>query len=488
MMEKHENGFPVQEAEEHAAEIPAEVRWYHGVSLEEAELYIRANLKFAVRNVIATGYYLKCVRDGELYREAGFESIWEYAEETFGFSASTTSRYMKRNDKFSVDGNSPILDEKYRDFNKSQLQEMLGFNEEQLEQVTPDMTVQQIREIRKPKEIPYVELPGQIALSDFPGITPEEAEAVSGEAETLNPEQAETGQTEVFTVATEELLPEEEGVAISQLPVAEDRSGSCLYRPENLCTLTDGDKYQPGTGEDCIHHCCWNCIRHGECRMECNSSAGRPESLKEGEKTVAEEAACTNEFPEEAQEPSEIEQTEYETPPTDLELLKDLLSRNKRLLESFLKSGAEENDEHIRKQKLLVGALASMVTELEGIPEPEKAEQPELPRLKNNEQRAAFVDAYETWPLWIDNRETGERYYRYDLPDGTSMVIKTYHTMRIYDWKAGEGARYREGYGCNEQYLLEPGKLFRDCQANRSVLIEKLKEMQKGEKGRCVEV
>ena len=446
MMEKHENGLSVQEAAEHAAKIPAEARWYHGVSLEEAELYIRANLKFAVRNVIATGYYLKCVRDGELYREAGFESIWDYAEETFGFSASTTSRYMKRNDKFSVDGNSPILDEKYRDFNKSQLQEMLGFNEEQLEQVTPDMTVQQIREIRKPREVPYVELPGQIALSDFPGITPEEAEASAREEKALNQEITGTGQTEVFTVAAEELLPEEEGVAISQLPrrciTGKSRYGNCV------CCGYNGVSCCAACGENCNSRCGW---------------LDEPASADEQE---------------EVQEPAETEQTETETPPTDLELLKDLLLRNKRLLESFLKSGVEENDEHIRKQKLLVGALASMVTELKGIPEPEKAEQPELPRLKNNEQRAAFIDNYETWPLWIDNRQTGERYYRYDLPDGTSMVIKTYHTMRIYDWKAGEGARYREGYGCNEQYLLEPGKFFRDCQANRTTFIEKLKEMQ----------
>lgn len=42
---------------------------------------------------------------------------------------------------------------------------------------------------------------------------------------------------------------------------------------------------------------------------------------------------------------------------------------------------------------------------------------PELPLLKNNDQRAAFIDAYETWPIWIETKETGERYYRYDLSE-----------------------------------------------------------------------
>jgi len=95
------------------------------------------------------------------------------------------------------------------------------------------------------------------------------------------------------------------------------------------------------------------------------------------------------------------------------------------------------------------------------------------------------VDAYETWPLWIETKETGERYYRYDLPDGTSMVIKVYHA-RLFDYKATEKPyedRHSEGYGRHEYYLLKDGKFFRDCETNRSMLIEKLKEIQKKGKG-----
>ena len=114
-------------------------------------------------------------------------------------------------------------------------------------------------------------------------------------------------------------------------------------------------------------------------------------------------------------------------------------------------------------------------------PEEEKAEQPELPRLKNNDQRAAFVDDYESWPLWIDNQETGEKYYRYDLPDGTSFVVKVYHAMIFLGWEVESGSRYEEGYGLSEQYILKPGKFFRDCRTIRSAMIENLKELQKSE-------
>lgn len=118
------------------------------------------------------------------------------------------------------------------------------------------------------------------------------------------------------------------------------------------------------------------------------------------------------------------------------------------------------------------------------IEEPSKPEQPELPVLKNNDQRAAFVDAYEIWPLWIETVQTGERYYRYDLEDGTSMVVKVYHAMLFAGWVEGNYEnRYNEGYGRHEYYLLRPGKFFRDCEASRTTLIEKLNEIQKVKKG-----
>lgn len=194
-------------------------KWYEGVSLEDAEIYIRANLKSAARSVIAIGYYLKCVYTKELYQEAGFKDVYEYAKDRFGFSTSTTSRYMSRNDKFSVDGNSPILDEKYKDFNKSQLQEMLSLDAEQLEQVTPDMTVVQIREMRKPKEIPYIEMPGQIELTDFPGVDPKDVAASVRDRAAMESSQPEK---QTYTISAEDLLPEpaqperEQPVAISQ--------------------------------------------------------------------------------------------------------------------------------------------------------------------------------------------------------------------------------------------------------------------------------
>lgn len=60
-----------------------------------------SNLQSAVRVCQATGFYLKHIRDNELYLEAGYKNINEYAMDRFGLSASATSRYITRNTRFS---------------------------------------------------------------------------------------------------------------------------------------------------------------------------------------------------------------------------------------------------------------------------------------------------------------------------------------------------------------------------------------------------
>lgn len=466
--------------------------WYQNVSLEDAEVFIRSNLQSAVRSVIATGFYLKHIRDNELYLEAGYKNINEYAMDRFGLSASATSRYITRNTRFSRGGNSPLIDDRFKDFSKSQLQEMLGMSDEQLEQVTPDMTVREIRNMARPKEIPYIEIPGQTELKDIPGVMPEEraesfeastaelfdveedenmVQPVAGKPISQEIPVAELMEEEDAEIATLQLLPEETAANEQRNEPVEaaekQQMGHCLHRPEYACSLPEEYMHRPGSGTDCAHECCWECVKHGECKLECNSSADRPET---------EEEIATSQTDNEASEDEVKERI-------DIELLRELLERKKQLLSKCLGTpGIDKSDEHIRMQKLEVGALASMLCELEDLEEKkDRPKQPELPPLRNNDQRAAFIDTYETWPLWIDNQETGERYYRYDLQDGTSFVIKTYHSM-LYDWKADVAMRYKEGYGANEEYLLEPGKFFRDCRVNRTALIEKLKEIQRGEK------
>lgn len=124
-------------------------RWYENLNYQEAKDILREKLDNMKMNFIAAGYYMKYIRDNELFREDGYESIWEFAEDNYGIKKSTASRWMAMNDKFSQGGNSPILADEYRGFEKSQLQEMLYLDDKQIETVTTDMTVKEIREVRK---------------------------------------------------------------------------------------------------------------------------------------------------------------------------------------------------------------------------------------------------------------------------------------------------------------------------------------------------
>ena len=116
--------------------------------------------------------------------------------------------------------------------------------------------------------------------------------------------------------------------------------------------------------------------------------------------------------------------------------------------------------------------------------------QPELQYLKNNEQRGEFIDQYRTWPIWIDNELTGERFYRYELKNGVAFVVKEAMYSR-YDWQAKESrveycrAQY---FLCNVKkdtkdnktvYQIDFSQTFSDCASNRTQLIDYLKEYQK---------
>lgn len=333
--------------------------------------------------------------------------------------------------------------------------------------------------MRQPKEIPYFELEGQMDLeTDFPEIMPEApaAPAVAQPATiqtTMTLEEMMGGeelgepdeQPEVVATSQQEIpsMVLETAALPSESAAEKQHSGKCLHNPLYDCSLADEDKVIPGTGEDCTHCCCWECPKHGDCNIECYASIRR--ELLETDDDLEEISELTP-------DPSEY----------DREQLEHMIWVQEQQLECMGKDWKQNEPAVYTKHRMMLRAY-EMLLQAQDVADqaPKVVAQPELSQLRNNDQRAAFIDNYESWPLWIETQETGERYYRYDLPDGTSFVIRTYHYMQP-DYVSGIGVRYAEGYGANEQYILKPGKFFRNCQSNRSSMIEKLKELQKGEK------
>ena len=172
--------------------------------------------------------------------------------------------------------------------------------------------------------------------------------------------------------------------------------------------------------------------------------------------------------------------------------IRDYLEEEERTLAEYERVNQEDGGlphNLMMRQRMLVKALRLLLEqeieceEQEETDEPEQEQtQPELPRMKNNDQRKEFIENYESWKVWIDNKETGERYYRYDFDNGDSFVVKVYfHKCFDYMRTAGSSyeSRYKDRYGSEEYYLLKEGKYFKDCMTNKSQLIEYLKNLQK---------
>lgn len=450
-------------------------------SLEEAKAGIRDHITAAAQNFIAIGYWLKCIRDGKLYEQDGYGTVWDLAEAEYGISKSTASRYMKMNDRFSAGGNSLEADEKYKEFGRSQLQEMLYLTEEQLEGVAPGDTVAKIRDMRQ-QEKEDDQIPGQQEIErDYPEWCPSSGGSVTISAEDFGiqaEEIAKEEKREPFTISLDDLM---EPVATSQ-----PEKIPCIHRPQFDCHLTAEQMLIPGDRKDCQGKCCWDCTNKENCTIECYSSAGRPEDNEVQEEECADQTKQVDR----EEGSSLVVDAEFEEIPqqekddqSDLEILKAMLEKEKKDLEEMKRVNEAEPDptleKIIRKKKLLVGAMAEMLCNLEqtGVEAPEEAEreQPELPKLRNNDQRKSWLDTYRDWPVWFRVPEAAEAYYRYDLPDGSSLVICEYRYW--IEWLENP-----ERIGTRE-YILTPGyHYFEDCKSNWTAMVEHLKGIQRKEK------
>lgn len=137
----------------------------HGLTDECQKLTnkIRGALYDIAHSFVYIGFLLAECESCETYKEWGYSSIHEYAFDQFGFKKSSTYNFINVCKAFSSNSStdkkcslpfSMNMKDNYKDFNYSQLVEMLSMNDKQRSQVTPDMTVKQIREVKRSSEEP----------------------------------------------------------------------------------------------------------------------------------------------------------------------------------------------------------------------------------------------------------------------------------------------------------------------------------------------
>lgn len=110
---------------------------------------LEKELKAQAEGFVKVGYLLKVARDNEIVQQAGYTDVYEFAKKEYGIERSTVSRYISINDRYSEGGNSPQLRIQYQEYGYTKLAEMLTLPEAVAEAIPPEVTREEIREIKK---------------------------------------------------------------------------------------------------------------------------------------------------------------------------------------------------------------------------------------------------------------------------------------------------------------------------------------------------
>ncbi|MBQ9550086.1 MAG: hypothetical protein IJU87_04660 [Lachnospiraceae bacterium] len=104
-------------------------------------------MQATANNFVKIGYLLKQARDTDILKESGYSGMGEFAKAEYGLDNSTTSRFIAICDRYGA-GDDRLLPE-YAEYGYSKLAEMLTLPESVAEAITPELTKEEIREIKQ---------------------------------------------------------------------------------------------------------------------------------------------------------------------------------------------------------------------------------------------------------------------------------------------------------------------------------------------------
>lgn len=113
----------------------------------------------SAKQFVYIGFLLREAKMLKYYEEGGYKDIYEYAAQELNFKRTSTKNFIAIAETFGVQEEqcgriinqkqTMHLQPKYEKFNYGQLVELLAMKEKQREQATPEMTVRQLRELKK---------------------------------------------------------------------------------------------------------------------------------------------------------------------------------------------------------------------------------------------------------------------------------------------------------------------------------------------------
>lgn len=389
------------------------------------------------RSFVKIGWYLKHIREKEMYREENYTNIYELAADKFNLSQPTATRFMNICEQFSIGHDSPELDEQYVDFSMSQLFEMLPMKPEEINKITPDMTITQIRDFKKKGK-------GNIKSEneDIPGQT-----SIQGDFKEFMPDDY---QKEVVDVMCCEVPQEPKGEIWREEELSAYGLPKTAY-PEGSLLTTEGCGNK---------HYCFSCAMDG-----CNI---RQKSRYCREAPFGSPFACKT-----------MEVLD------DIRRNPDVKDRCQFMNDSMAYHMPGSGEASPCCKECQEACAYRCARSLKSIKEEKnKADEtvpPGMPELKNNAQRQAWLRNYKEWGLWYRDENIDVNYYKYDFPEGSSLIVAEYPKRRDY-WREEAADEYffhllekdKEGYG--QTRYDEKYRNATDCE---TYLVEFLKKLQK---------
>lgn len=114
--------------------------------------YLATDVLDIKNSYIRLGFHLSECKSLGYYSDFGFDSLEEFVAVNFGLDKSALSRCLNVYYKFSFcqSGHSKMcIDDKYSAYSYSQLCEMVSMDDAHLREVKPEMTVKELRELKK---------------------------------------------------------------------------------------------------------------------------------------------------------------------------------------------------------------------------------------------------------------------------------------------------------------------------------------------------
>lgn len=144
---------------------------------EELKGELRKELYSTAQSVCRIGYLLKIARDTDVLADR-YKDVNEFAQKEFNLDKTQVSRFIRINDRFSVDGNSEQLLPDYTEYGSAKLSLMLLLPDEINEELSPEYSKTDIQAIKEEYEEEQKITDLEVMMEDKEGVPDEFIEAV----------------------------------------------------------------------------------------------------------------------------------------------------------------------------------------------------------------------------------------------------------------------------------------------------------------------